>query len=76
MNMIDGTILDCMHTFCFAKFANDAQGFYSSTFKNNAIITLDENDAVCIVAKQKIKAGNEIFCSYGKDYWKKFIIKN
>ena len=70
MNMIDGSILDCMHTFCFAKFANDAAHFATSSFKNNAIITLNEEQKVCLVATKKIKSGAEIFCSYGKAYWK------
>jgi SET domain-containing protein len=70
MNMIDGSILDCMHTYCFAKFANDAAHFAISSFKNNAIITLNEEQKVCLVATKKIKSGGEIFCSYGKAYWK------
>jgi SET domain-containing protein len=70
MNMIDGRILDCMHTSCFAKFANDAAHFAISSFKNNAIITLNEEQKVCLVATKKIKSGAEIFCSYGKAYWK------
>ncbi|MQP52775.1 MULTISPECIES: SET domain-containing protein-lysine N-methyltransferase [unclassified Flavobacterium] len=71
MNMIDGSILDAMHTECFAKFANDAEAFSKSEFKNNSKITLDDNNNVCIVATKKIKSGEEIFCSYGAKYWKK-----
>jgi len=71
MNLLDGTILDCMHTDGFAKYANDANGFSKSTFKNNAKITLDENNNVCLIAIRKIKSGEEIFCDYGKNYWKK-----
>ncbi|WP_299099630.1 SET domain-containing protein [uncultured Winogradskyella sp.] len=71
INLLDGSIMDSMHTDCFAKYANDAEGLIESSFKNNAIITLDDNDNVCIKAIKNIDAGEEIFCSYGKPYWKK-----
>ena len=69
MNLPNGTILDCSAISGFAKYANDAIGFYKSEFKNNAEIALDENEKVCLIAKRKIKSGEEIFCSYGKKYW-------
>jgi len=71
MNLLNGRILDCRNTDCFAKYANDASGFSKSDFKNNAKITLDENNNVCLMAIRKIKSGEEIFCDYGKKYWKK-----
>ena len=71
MNLHNGSILDCRNTDCFAKYANDASGFSKSDFKNNAKITLDENNNVCLMAIRKIKSGEEIFCDYGKKYWKK-----
>lgn len=71
INLLDGSIMDSMHTDCFAKYANDAEGLSQSDFKNNAEITLDENDHVCIKASRPIKIGEEIFCSYGKRYWEK-----
>ncbi len=71
MNLHNGSILDCKNTDCFAKYANDASGFSKSDFKNNAKITLDENNNVCLMAIRKIKSGEEIFCDYGKKYWKK-----
>lgn len=71
INLLDGNIMDSMHTDCFAKYANDAEGLLNSTFKNNAEITLDDDNNICIKASRKIKAGEEIFCSYGKPYWKK-----
>ncbi|MEI6506937.1 MAG: SET domain-containing protein-lysine N-methyltransferase [Bacteroidota bacterium] len=67
--MLDGSIMDSMHTHCFAKYANDANGSAHSGFKNNAKIMLDENENVCLIATRKIKNGEEIFCSYGKKYW-------
>ncbi len=67
--LLDGRTMDSAHVHCFAKYANDANGFSISPFKNNAHITLNENEDVCLVAKFKIKAGSEIFCSYGKRYW-------
>lgn len=69
MNMPDGSILDSKHVACFAKFANDPTGIVKSAFKSNSKITLDEYNRVCIVAKRKIKGGEEIFCAYGKKYW-------
>lgn len=72
INLLNGKILDCQDTDGFAKYANDASGFATSDFKNNSKITLDENENVCLVAIRKIKSGEEIFCDYGKNYWKKY----
>lgn len=71
INLLDGTIMDSKNIDCFAKYANDAQGFSRSNYKNNAKIALDDNDLVCLIAIKNIKAGEEIFCSYGNKYWKK-----
>lgn len=70
INMVDGSIMDSMNTVCFAKYANDANGFANSNYKNNTKITLDDNNKVCITATRNIKTGEELFCSYGKRYWK------
>ena len=72
MNLLNGSILDCMTTYGFAKYANDANGFSKSNFTNNAKIALDENNNVCLISIRKIKSGEEIFCDYGKNYWKKY----
>ncbi len=76
INCLDGSIMDSMHTVCFAKYANDpdASGgkIVKSRFKTNADISLDDNDKICLVAKRNIKVGEEIFCNYGKKYWKNF----
>ena len=72
INLLDGKILDSMNVKCFAKYANDAMGFVKTKFKINSEISLDENDNVCIVSHRNIKVGEEIFCSYGKPYWKNF----
>ena len=66
VNMLDGSTMDSMHVKCFAKYANDAQGYVKTKFALNAIITIDDKSNVCLVAKSDIKAGEEIFCSYGK----------
>ncbi len=71
INLPDGTILDSMNIKCFAKYANDATGFAHSGFKNNGEISLDEHGEVCILAIRNVNAGEELFCSYGKRYWKK-----
>jgi SET domain-containing protein len=73
ITLLDGSILDSMKIKCFAKYANDANGFSigKSGIKNNGKIGLDESDNVCIIATRNIKTGEEIFCDYGKKYWKK-----
>lgn len=71
VNLLDGSIMDSMPVACFAKYANDAEGTTGSRFKNNARITLDENENVCIQAMRDIDANEELFCSYGKKYWQK-----
>lgn len=67
--LVNGRVMDSVNTVCFAKYANDANGSIKTTFKNNSYITLNENDQPCIVAKRSIKIGEEIFCSYGDNYW-------
>ncbi len=71
IKMLDGKIMDSMTTHCFAKYANDASGFANSNFKNNSKIVIDELGNVCIIASKFIKMNQEVFCSYGKAYWKK-----
>ena len=71
INLLDGSIMDSMDVDCFAKYANDAEGISNNSFKNNAKITLDDDENVCIKAIKAITSGQEIFCSYGKPYWKK-----
>ncbi len=71
MTLSEKKTIDAMHTDGFAKFANDAEGKSSSTFKNNSKITKDEKGNVVLVALKNIAEGEEIFCSYGKAYWKK-----
>ena len=72
INLLDGTTLDSINSNCFAKYANDAKGLSASNFKNNTNISLDEVQKVCLIASKNIKAGEEIFCSYGKKYWSKY----
>jgi uncharacterized protein len=76
ISMLDGTIMDSMLTECFAKYANDASAFKPKLFSNNAIISITEEGEVCLVATRKIKPGEEIFCSYGKKYWKKHALSS
>lgn len=69
ISMLQGGIMDSMRANCFAKYANDVVG---TAFRTNAKISLDENDNVCIVATRKIHPHEEVFCSYGKQYWKRY----
>ena len=71
--MPDGSTLDCMNSDCFAKYANDASVNSETNFKNNSKIAFDDNGQVGLIALRKIKSGEEIFCSYGKVYWKKWL---
>ncbi len=71
MELPDGTTLDAMGVVGFAKYANDAQGSMNSALRNNAAITLDDDDRVCLRATRRIRAGHEILCSYGKRYWQR-----
>lgn len=76
INMIDGTIMDSMNVKCFAKYANDAENFEKTGFSNNSIITLDDDQNVCLAATREINEGEEIFVSYGRKYWRNFRKKN
>jgi hypothetical protein len=76
INMLNGTILDSMHVECFAKYANDAHGPAKVPFKSNAEIRLNGTvDSASLVALRDIHKGEEIFCSYGRKYWKNFMSK-
>ncbi|MBU3677306.1 MAG: SET domain-containing protein [Chitinophagaceae bacterium] len=67
MNLPNGCTLDCKNTPGFAKMAND---YLYSNFKQNAIITMNDNKVV-LVASKTIQARQEIFTSYGKNYWER-----
>lgn len=71
--MPDGLTLDSMNSDCFAKYANDASVNSETTLKNNAKIAFDDDGQVGLIASRKIKSGEEIFCSYGKVYWNKWL---
>lgn len=71
ISLLNGKIMDSRKVDCFAKYANDAKGMGGSSFKNNTRISLAENGGVCLIATKKIKANEEVFCGYGKRYWKK-----
>jgi uncharacterized protein len=71
INMPHGTIMDSMHVKCFAKYANDADGMVKNGTGPNSVITFDDDNRVCLVAIRDLTVGEEIFCSYGKRYWKK-----
>ena len=71
INLLDGKIVDSMNTTCFAKYANDVRGSSKTTFRNNVKINIDDKNNVCLSSIRNIKAGDELFCSYGSRYWKK-----
>lgn len=67
----DGGVLDPARTEGMAKYANDARGPSEAAFRNNAAIALDDEGNVCLKALRGIRPGEEIFCAYGKRYWRK-----
>lgn len=69
ISLLNGKILDSMNTEGYAKYANDPLGLVKSLFTCNSKITVNEHNRVCLLAKRKIKAGEEIFCRYGAKYW-------
>ena len=69
IQLLNGKIMDSMHTHCFAKYANDSAGSPMLKVRNNAVIALNEQQQICIVAIRNIKAGEEVYVSYGKAYW-------
>lgn len=61
-----------------ARYANDAEGLSRvKGLKNNSVYEIFD-DKCYIVATREIKAGEEIFVSYSKDYWSciRYNIKN
>jgi len=62
--------IDAFHTPQFkARYANDANGFTRiKGLKNNSQYEIFDKDCF-IVATRDIKAGEEIFTDYTKDYW-------
>lgn len=51
------------------RYANDAQGMKKIKGLSNNADYVEENLRVYVIAKKDIQAGDEIFVSYGKEYW-------
>ena len=62
----DRGILDVFNSTSPAIKANDARG---TSFKNNSEIVEQTNGEVWLVATKRIRAGEEVFCDYGSEYW-------
>lgn len=69
VTLLDGSTLDSASHTCLAKYANDADGPGRTRLRNNAVITLDDEDRPCIMALRTIPAGREVLVSYGPAYW-------
>jgi SET domain-containing protein len=54
------------------RYANDAMGLVRVPGLRNNCDYINRKRRIYIVARRNIKAGEEIFVSYGKDYWKYF----
>lgn len=63
--------VDAFHTPQYkARYANDAAGIVRiKGLRNNSYYEI-EDDKCFIVASRDIRAGEEIFCDYTRDYWK------
>ena len=57
---------------CHAAYANDAEGLGDSGYKNNSFIEMDDDNRAYLTALRDIKSGEEIFTSYGDEYWDTF----
>lgn len=67
---LDKPCLDVYNSECMAKWANDAEGFTSTGKKNNASLSITKLSKRCFIyALKKIRKDEEIFISYGDDYW-------
>lgn len=61
--------LDVEKSDCFAKYANDAEGLkLIKNLKNNSKISW-YNNKLFLEAIKDIKQNEEIYVSYGKEYW-------
>jgi hypothetical protein len=62
--------LDTYDSDCLAKYANDIEGPAKTNKQNNStIFSSKKRKSAYICATHNIKAGDEIFVSYGKEYW-------
>jgi uncharacterized protein len=68
--MTSQAVIDARASKTFGRYANDAAGFSRMDgLKNNAEY-LYEGKRCYIESKRSIKAGEEIFVAYGREYWK------
>jgi SET domain-containing protein len=70
MRVTRSVVIDALPaTHTFGRYANDARGLTRvETLKNNAEY-ISEGTRCYIDATRNIKAGEEIFVSYGREYW-------
>lgn len=54
---------------------NDAHGLGDDVKNNVEFDYVDGETAMGVVAKRKLKVGDELLVSYGSDYWKQFAEK-
>lgn len=55
---------------CYMGMLNDS---FNSIFKNNCTFVTDEtNNTVSVWSTRKIECGEELFISYGEEYWRAF----
>jgi uncharacterized protein len=68
--MTSQAVIDARASKTFGRYANDAAGFSRMDgLKNNAEY-LYEGKRCYIESKRSIKAGEEIFVAYGREYWR------
>lgn len=74
ISLSSGLLLDSYESNCFARYANDAEGFNKiEGLRNNArIVEGDDKISAYLEATEDIPEGSEIFTGYGAAYWKGF----
>ena len=72
ISLSNGKVLDVYHSKCFARVANDAEGFQKSEWENNSELMEDDYGRMYLVATRDIYPGEEVFTAYGEDYWNHF----
>ncbi|HRG01960.1 MAG: SET domain-containing protein-lysine N-methyltransferase [Bacteroidia bacterium] len=55
---------------CLSSYINDANGLVKVSNLHNNVMLVVSRGRLFVIAKRKIKAGEELFLSYGKGYWK------
>ncbi|MES2566301.1 MAG: SET domain-containing protein-lysine N-methyltransferase [Bacteroidota bacterium] len=59
----------CVDKKCLATFINDAKGILRVPYLRNNVKLVSTNGRLFVIAIKNIKAGDELYLGYGKEYW-------